>query len=375
MPISPARRVAFDVLLRVEGGAWASEVLRAEAEKMDARDAGLAQQIVFGTLRRQRQLDHLIAAGTKAKKLDAEVRIALRLALFQMQHLDRVPKHAIVSDAVQLVKRARKTSAAGLVNAVLRNDAITGGEAPEIGMPEWLYKRWVQNYGEDAARRMASASMKEPESFVRSAVVPTGSFESTEVQGCYRWTGDGVCPMRTQDIGSQWVVTLLELDRPGLSFLDVCAAPGNKTAQAMESGVRAVACDRHLHRLRPMRELGCPLVNVDATEALPFRTKFDRILVDAPCSGTGTLARNPEIQWRLKQEDLADLHGRQVRILRNALDLLAEDGLLVYSTCSLEPEENEAVVLEVLGNKAEGIYRRLPGIDTGDGFFATLIYA
>jgi 16S rRNA (cytosine967-C5)-methyltransferase len=340
---------------------------------MDARDAGLAQQIVFGVLRRQRQLDQLVAIGTKGKKLDAEIRIALRMGLFQMRHLDRVPKHAVVSDSVQLVKRARKTSAAGLVNAVLRNGAMANSEIPEIGLPEWIYARFVANYGEVTARAIALSALEEPSVFVRAADPPGPSYVGTEVSGCYAWTGQGNYPGRTQDIGSQWVVTLLELDRPALRFLDVCSAPGNKTAQALESGVRAIACDRHLHRLRPMIDLACPLVNLDATQPLPFREKFDRILVDAPCSGTGTLARNPEIQWRLKPEDLNDLHGRQVRILKNALDCVAAGGVLVYSTCSLEPEENEAVVKEVLGQVPPETYRRLPGRDAGDGFFASVI--
>jgi 16S rRNA (cytosine967-C5)-methyltransferase len=350
MPISPARRIAFDVLLRVESGSWASELLRVETERMDARDAGLAHQIVFGTLRRQRQIDHLIALGTKGKRLDSEVRIALRMGLFQIRHLDRVPGHAIVSDSVQLVKRARKTSAAGLVNAILRNQSA------------------------DKAKSIALAAMEEPATFIRSATPPTVPHESTDIAGCYRLLGPASTEnQRTQDIGSQWVVTLLQLDRPVLRFLDVCAAPGNKTAQAMESGVSAIACDRHLHRLRPMLTLGCPLVNIDATSALPFREPFDRILVDAPCSGTGTLARNPEIQWNLKPEDLIDLQQRQTRILKNALDLLAPGGVLVYSTCSLEPEENEAVLAQVLQHIPAEIFRRLPGIDPGDGFFAAII--
>jgi 16S rRNA (cytosine967-C5)-methyltransferase len=374
MPISLARRIAFDVLLRVESGSWASELLRAETEQVDARDAGLAHQIVFGVLRRRRQMDHLIALGTKGKRLDTEVRIALRMGLFQIRHLDRVPGHAIVSDSVQLVKRARKTSASGLVNAILRNQSITQAEVPEIGVPDWMYRRWCDVYGVEKGRLIALAAMDEPATFIRSATAPAAPHETTDIAGCYRLLGSGSAEnLRTQDIGSQWVVTLLQLDRPGLRFLDVCAAPGNKTAQAMESGASAIACDRHLHRLRPMLTLGCPLVNIDATSALPFRGPFDRILVDAPCSGTGTLARNPEIQWNLKPEDLIDLQGRQVRILKNALDLLAPGGVLIYSTCSLEPEENEAVVGQVLQGTPAETQRRVPGIDRGDGFFAAII--
>jgi 16S rRNA (cytosine967-C5)-methyltransferase len=161
-----------------------------------------------------------------------------------------------------------------------------------------------------------------------------------------------------------------------MAFLDVCAAPGNKTAQALEAGVRAVACDLHLHRLRQFA--GCPRVAVDATSPLPFRQVFDRILVDAPCSGTGTLGRNPEIKWRLEPADLLDLHGRQVRILRNSLELLRPGGRLVYSTCALEKKENEDVVARVLKPLADrfqlfATHRRTPGTHAGDGFFAAII--
>jgi 16S rRNA (cytosine967-C5)-methyltransferase len=174
------------------------------------------------------------------------------------------------------------------------------------------------------------------------------------------------------DIGSQSIVPLLEL-APGLSFLDVCAAPGNKTAQALESGVRATACDVHLSRLRSLGELDCGRVVLDATMALPFRERFDRILVDAPCSGTGTLGRNPEIKWRIHPELPAQMHAIQCAILRNAMDRLASGGVLVYSTCSLEAEENEAVIEGVLGRPPERVFRRLPGRDAGDGFFAAVI--
>jgi 16S rRNA (cytosine967-C5)-methyltransferase len=181
---------------------------------------------------------------------------------------------------------------------------------------------------------------------------------------------------RIQDIGSQSIVPLLELE-PGMRFLDLCAAPGNKTAQALETlgaGPGTVACDVHLHRLSSMKNLGVSLVVLDGTKPLPFGTLFDRILVDAPCSGTGTLGRNPEIKWRLRPEDLADLHSRQTALFTRALAALKPGGRLVYSTCSLEPEENEEVVDSVLaGGSACPTILRIPGRDPGDGFFAAVI--
>jgi 16S rRNA (cytosine967-C5)-methyltransferase len=159
-----------------------------------------------------------------------------------------------------------------------------------------------------------------------------------------------------------------------MMFLDLCASPGNKTAQAIETSVKAIACDLHLSRARLLLPLGIPVVTLDATKPLPFKTRFDRILVDAPCSGTGTLARNPEIKWRLRAEDIVDLQGRQVAILRKALDLLAPGGVLVYSTCSLEREENQEVV-EAAGARVVERMQRLPGRDAGDGFFGAVVQA
>jgi 16S rRNA (cytosine967-C5)-methyltransferase len=185
-------------------------------------------------------------------------------------------------------------------------------------------------------------------------------------------SGGSTVGLRLQDIGSQAIVPLLDL-RPGQTFLDLCAAPGGKTAQALEYGVRAVGCDRHLSRLLELRGLGCDLVALDGTRPLPFRHGFDRILVDAPCSGTGTLGRNPEIRWRVQEEDLARLHTTQAALLRNALAALGRGGILVYATCSLEPEENETVVAEAAAGRAARFWRRIPGIDAGDGFFAAVI--
>jgi 16S rRNA (cytosine967-C5)-methyltransferase len=175
---------------------------------------------------------------------------------------------------------------------------------------------------------------------------------------------------RTQDIGAQSIIPLLRIE-PGHRVLDVCAAPGNKTVQAIEAGADAFACDLHPHRLRALADLRCRRAAIDATQPLPFSTRFDRILVDAPCSGTGTLGRNPEIKWRLQPDDLADLHRRQAAILRNSIQCLAPGGVLVYSTCSLEREENEDAIAETGGNWT--VHRRIPGTNVGDGFFAAVL--
>ena len=354
--MSPARTIAFRVLQGVEEGGFASDLLRGFSVGLSARDAGLASEIVFGCLRFQGQLDFLIErfSGRPAAGLDSEVRIALRMGVYQLRYLDRVPAHAAASESVDLVKQAGKRSAAGFVNAILRKAgggaAAWPDRATALSLPSWLLDRWDLQYGPQTAVKIAEAFLLAPEKYVRVSM------------------GEP----RIQDIGSQSIVPLLDL-RPGLSFLDVCAAPGNKTAQALESGVRAVACDVSLRRLTGLKPLGCPLVVLDGAVALPFNQPFDRILVDAPCSGTGTLGRNPEIKWRLRPENLEVFHRKQVQLLANALKLLAPGGRLVYATCSLEPEENEAVVEEVLGAVPADSMRRVPGVDPGDGFFAAMI--
>ena len=307
---------------------------------------GLAETIVLGSLRVQQQLDFLIGHYSGKSKLDEEVRIALRMGIYQLRYLDRIPAHAAVAESVELVKRAGKRSAAGFVNAVLRKvnrDPVKSPDrATELSVPEWMLERWSRFYGDEAAEKIARAALEEPPVYVNPE------------------TG------RQQDIGAQSIVPCLKIE-PGMTALDLCAAPGNKTAQMIAAGARVIACDVSVRRLD-----GVPgtRVAVDATGPLPFSNKFDRILVDAPCSGTGTLARNQEIKWRLKPEDLPVFQSRQRKILKNALDLLKPGGLLVYSTCSLEREENEEVAA-AFGPRETDL--RLPGHHPGDGFFIAVI--
>jgi len=374
--VSPARALAFDILLAVERGGYASDLLAARAAPLESRDAGLASEIVFGVLRYRAQLDQIIALHARPK-LDLEIRLALRIGVYQLRHLQRVPRHAAVSESVELVKRARKRSAAAVVNAVLRKVTRQPVEWPDrataLSHPEWMLARWEAQYGAETAERIALANLQPPETFVRAPdAAPSDRMEATEIPGCFRLVTGSVEGFRIQDIGSQSIVPLLRL-QPGQTFLDLCAAPGNKTAQALELGVTAVACDIHSRRLERLRTLGIPLLVLNGTMPLPFGRRFDRILVDAPCSGTGTLARNPEIKWRLSASDLRLLHDRQTALLRNALGALASGGVLVYSTCSLEHEENEDVVRAAGARQVTEVMRRIPGRDAGDGFFAAVI--
>jgi len=336
------------VLQRVHGGGYATDLLRRESG--DPRDLALAESIVLGCLRYQAQLDYLIEhfSGRKQPKLDDEVRIALRMGIFQLRYLDRIPAHAAVTDSVELVKQAHKRSAAGFVNAVLRkvnrNPIEWPNLATELSLPAWMLERWRLQYGEQEAAAIARAALEQPEAVINP---DTG---------------------RPQDPGAQSIVPLLEI-QPGMTALDLCAAPGNKTAQILALGAKVVACDRYLKRLTEVPAEAQRVV-LDASTALPFKIKFDRILVDAPCSGTGTLARNPEIKWRLRESDLARFVALQREILEQALQHLKPGGKLVYSTCSLEREENEDIVM---GLPVTATHLRLPGRDPGDGFFAATI--
>ena len=379
--MTPARQIAFHTLLDVHRGGYAADLLYTATRDIDSRDAGLAEEIVFGVLRFQAQLDFLIRhySGRGTEKLDREVRIALHMGIYQLHYLERIPAHAAVSESVQLVRRARKVSAAGFVNAVLRKvnrqPVAWPDRTVELSHPGWMLERWDRQYGAETSLGIARANLRKPETYVRvpaGQTPPEGAEPCAGVPGCWILTGRGLkgsAAFRMQDISSQAIVPLLDL-HPGQTYLDLCAAPGNKTAQALESGVRAVACDVHHHRLRQLASLPADLVVLDATTPLPFSQRFDRILLDAPCSGTGTLARNPEIKWRLQPHDIQALHQRQVALLVRAMTALAQGGRLLYSTCSLEREENEDVVAGYLVKRT---LHRIPGRDAGDGFFAAVI--
>jgi 16S rRNA (cytosine967-C5)-methyltransferase len=457
MSISRARTIAFDVLLRVaKQNAYADDVLRAELDgTVKTEDAGLATELALGVLRWQRLLDFVIDRYLKkpANTTDVEVRIALRLGMYQLMFLDRVPARAAVHESVELVKRARKRSAATLVNAILRKAAKEPlpGDSPaeavarlfgsdisladrlgiQFSHPTWMVERWLEIYGEERTRGLLHSNNRVP---VLSGYFfdPQRSEDATkalERAGCRilpgrllrdAWVLDGGNPSACEAVRSGWVaiqdeasqaVACLVAADPGNAVLDLCAAPGGKTlllARAAGTQGRVIAADLHEHRVRAMKERfelagarNVETITVEAEKQFPFERLFDRILVDVPCSGTGTLARHPEIRWKLRAEDLRDLHGRQARLLRNALPLLAPQGRLVYSTCSLEPEENELVVREVLGAlddtfriadpraaiesflqdsvraesvvSADGFFRTFPSEQGTDGFFAALI--
>ena len=355
--VSSAREISFRILIKVHAGGYASDLLRHETAALDSRDAALAETLVFGCLRYQSQLDFLIAhfSGRPQPKLDLEVRIALRMGIFQLRYLDRIPAHAAVAESVELVKSAHKRSAAGFVNAVLRKV----NRAPVV---------WPDRATELSAPCLDARALG---ASLRAQPSPPASRKP-------RWPSPTAYinpdTGRQQDIGAQSIVPLLEIE-PGMTVLDLCAAPGNKTAQALAAGGRVTAGDRYLRRLAevPARSRPRGPRRRRAAALLDPVHRFDRILIDAPCSGTGTLARNPEIKWRLQPSDLSVFQARQRKMIERALPHLRPGGRLVYATCALEPEENEAVVEAFQPSSVLATHSRIPGRDPGDGFFAATI--
>ena len=415
---SAARRAAFEILRRVEEeGAFAAPLLASVGEELRADDRALCHELVLGCLRRQLWLDRLAQtfAGRDAATLDAPVRRALRLGLYQLRFLSRVPASAAVNESVNLVHEAGPRSAAGFVNAVLRRatretrlDPAAGIADPterlsvETSHPRWLVARWARALGEDEAARFAHANNERTPVAFRVNPLRAGADEilarlreagvnaepSRVAPGAWRVPeGGGGAALRElaaegliymQDEASQLVAHVVG-PRAGERVLDACAAPGGKTthlALLAEDRALVVAGDRYEHRLRLVREAvarqgvtNVRAVEHDAEGALPFAdASFDRVLVDAPCTGTGTLRHNPEIRWRITDADIRELAARQRRILLAASRAVRPGGRLVYSTCSVEPEENEEVVAAFLGECAD--FRQIPS-DAPDTRFLT----
>lgn len=389
--------------------AYASSLLVAMAEELRPDDRALCHELVLGVLRRRLWLDTALQhfANRRIESLDLPVRVSLRMGLYQLRFLGRIPPSAAVNESVNLVRTARVRSAAGFINAILRRatrepdyDPATDVADPleklaiETSHPQWLIQRWVESFGFDEAAALARANNEAaPVAFRLTSKALKTKSSSEQIIGELEAAGAEVSPSLVapdawrvsshgtardseranagavlrrlsrdgfiyfQDEASQLVAHLLGV-RAGERVLDVSAAPGSKTTQiaALQPQATIVAGDLYEHRVRTLRELAkiqaadfIQLVVHDATVGLPFADAlFDRVLVDAPCSGTGTLRHNPEIRWRLKPVDIAELASKQKRILANAAPMVCRGGLILYSTCAAEPDENEAVVRDFI---------------------------
>ena len=414
-----------------------------EVSRLSDADQRLTTEIVMGVLRWKGALDRQVET-LSAKPLsyfDPEVLIILRMSIYQRVFLTKVPPHAVVNEAVELTKAAKKRSASGLVNAVLRKAKPLVGNGgsveaartdPEFSpwiraaTPRWMLERWERHFGNEAAFALACASTQVPPVTLRARAGERETLAGRLREEGIATTAGRFAPsaltvlggglraseaLRSgevviQDEASQLVPALLALRR-GDRVLDLCAAPGMKTAQIAEALGEGtlVSCDVSATRLTTMKRLiagslprgvDLNLLRLDATRGLPLQRVFNRILVDAPCSGTGTLGRNPEIKWRLQANDLDRLSNLQKAILGHALAVLAPGGRLVYATCSLEFEENENVVEKALAAApgccrlgredlerefpawaelfdSSGYFRTRPDLHGMDGFFAAVI--
>lgn len=424
--IAPARRAATDALALIDNGELdlGAAVARVRVTLDDERDGALLLELVAGTLRMRAAIDHQLASRVKRPlaRLDAALLNILRLGAFQVMYMSRLPASAIINDAVELTRRAGKSSAAGLTNAVLRavsRDLEKLSWPPREDLldhlsvvhshPRWLVERWVARHGASEAeswlvfnnqpaplclavnrRLLTREALAEELASDGVMTQPTGraayGLEVTSGRAL------GTRAFRegrfvVQDEASQLIGELAS-PAPGARVLDLCASPGGKTL-ALSASVgptgHVIASDVRSHRVRLLLKTveRCRLdntrvVHVAAAGALPFApSQFDQVLIDAPCSGLGTVRRDPDIRWRRSPEDLASFKANQRALLDRAADLVRTGGTLVYSTCSSEPEENQDVVAGFLRDQPdfiqEQVHQTLPFRDGLEAFFGAVL--
>jgi 16S rRNA (cytosine967-C5)-methyltransferase len=424
-PIAPARACAYAVVRRVfEQGAYADRALHSEARGLDRRDHALAMTLAYGTVQRRATLDHVIErlSDRGPGELDAPVLAALRLGLMQLLLLDGVAEHAAINESVELAKRSGR-GGAGLVNAVLRratregrailavlSDQTAEGAATLHSVPLWLADLWWQELGPGPARALLGRINEPAESALRvntlvaevqevaaelgSAARPAPNLpealvlqEPFDAYGSGLWARGAIMP---QSRASMLVGRAVGA-RPGERVLDLCAAPGAKTthlaATMNDEGAltaverhrgRAAALSRTLHR---MRVTSATVQVGDASAARASDDQFERVLVDPPCSGLGTLQSRPDLRWRTSPQRISDAAALQARVLRAGAAVTASGGTLVYSVCTISRAESELVVDAFLHEHPQFIadpppewgqapYRQiLPHRDQTDGFF------
>ncbi len=406
MTVSPARRSAFEILRRVESeSAFATVLLATLDPQMGESDRSLCHELVLGVLRRRLWLDKIIEhfGNRRINALDVAVRLSLEVGLYQLRFLSRIPAAAAVNESVNLVRTARVKSAASFVNAVLRRatrelDYDPAAEIPdpierlavETSHPRWLIERWLETFGHDETMSFAHANNQPAHTAFRftaralktfqtdkilselaeaGSITPsTVSMDSWRVSGAQHLVRTLVHGglIYLQDEASQLVAHMLAPEK-GDRILDVAAAPGSKATHiaTLVNDATIIAGDLYLHRVNTMQALAhsqeasiSPVVH-DAGRGLPFsEAAFDRVLLDAPCSGTGTLRRHPEIRWRLHPSDVQELAAQQQVMLGHAARTVRPGGQLIYSTCSVETAENEAVVTAFLASHPDFARKR-----------------
>jgi 16S rRNA (cytosine967-C5)-methyltransferase len=455
--MTSVRRAAAEVLLAISRGrergsrgsplntTLAAEVERARSPFTDRRDRALLVELTVGALRWRNALDAVIGAASRRRieNIDERARAVLRIGVYQLRYLTRVPAHAVVHESVETIRQLGAPRAAPFVNAVLRAVTRGGGSLDlprrphddaardrwiayltiSVSHPAWLVERWLERYGAVNTEAWCLFNNRTPDVVIR----PLPGFESSQLVESLRSRGLDAAPARyvtdavrlapgtvgrldapdlerihIQDEGSQLVARAVAV-RPDERVLDLCASPGGKTlvmatdlgVQTAVTGAPLVAADHRAARVRLLAQtlrrarLDVPIVRLDARESLPFGAVFDAVVVDAPCSGLGTVSRDPDLKWSRTPDQLAGFARDQVRMLRAAADSVCPGGRLVYATCSSEPEENAGVVdaflatdgrfvLEPLSSPAvpasmvdaQGCLTTLPFRDGIDAFFA-----
>ena len=390
--------------------------------RLSPADRGLCHELVCGVVRWQSTLDCLIARKTTpGREQRPALKNLLRLGLYQIFWLDRIPPHAAVHETVEQAKRSGYGHQAGFINAILRGylreadeirkilaDMKTSQPALGWSHPEWLVEKWRKNFGDEKTRRLLEWNNTPPKTFARVNTLKTDATklierwreENVDYDFCTRdWTGENLAfelkshpPLNSlpsfragwfylQDPSTLLAPALLGA-QPGETILDLCAAPGGKTtfiAQQMHNTGKIIAQDLDQNRLKLVKEnctrLGVTCVEPLLSSALNSQpsTNFDRILVDAPCSNTGVMRRRVDLRWRIIPEEISRLQKTQLELLRQAATKLKSGGVLVYSTCSLEPEENSELVKQFLAAqpdfKLEIERQLLPFADGVDGAY------
>lgn len=397
-----AREIAMNVLTQVEQeGAYSNLLLNTALQKasLEKGDAGLATELVYGTISRLNTLDYFLDrfVNKGTAKLQPWVRALLRLSLYQMLYLDRIPEHAVVSEAVNLAKRRGHQGISGMVNGVLRsilrqkNELVIPDNLPAADRislrhshPKWLVERWIEQYGEDAAEAICRANNEPPAvsirvnttmisrdamleemknsglDAVRSELSPYGIIVKSGGNMAHTdWYRDGMISI--QDESSMLVAEAVD-PAPGMRVLDCCAAPGGKTAhmgEIMKDGGSIIANDLHSHKQKLIAEqakrLGLDSITTVTGDALDLDKayepdSFDRVLLDAPCSGLGVIRRKPDLKWVKTPEDIGEIISLQRKLLQSVSHLVRPGGVLVYSTCTIEPGENEGTVAAFLAD-------------------------
>ena len=388
------RRKAFEILVKAERGEFARDLLEGE-DRITGKDRGLLTQIVYGTIRYQGALDRIIQPH-----IPIENRIILRIAAYQLIYLSRIPRYAIVNESVDMAKIYSTIRSSRFINAVLRKWCR---EVPQVDEkythPEWLRKRWIRQLGHRQAEKLCSFNNQIPPLMVRINTLKVAPLSvkkqfkkighplgyATEIDGpVSKLRGFKEGYFQVQDISGMYVGDMVDV-RPGMRVLDLCAAPGGKTChigQKMRNRGEIVAVDVSANKIDKIKEncrrLGIKNIKTVVGDGRKINLgRFDWILVDAPCSNTGVLRRRIEARWRLRQDDFKRLAKLQLELLDNAARQVKRKGKIVYSTCSIDKEENRDVVEKFMKNhhgfRLQKVLIRTPYKDDMDGVYAALL--